>query len=340
MSLLPIEERRDEIKFKFFKTMPYNNRMACIVAALVAGVGIQLFFLLLRPDEQFSLLHLPLGVWFGLPFLALGSLMSLVKGYDNVPKRKRARSREWQRATREKFAQVLEMDRKSRQWDRTAIDVSCVPGFLLFAVVVVAAFGGGWLARRAGYHYYGSMWTADVIVLLVPHWIVGIRSILKNTALIIKIKQSFPLMALHEKARQEGEELECWLEVLETADGSYPVDAKLMLKFHKASADFLGMQTQVAINNVQGTDYPYLYCVIIAKPEFNLLAHAKMKVGGLTVEPKREGEVDIIVIRQRTTRTSGYHTNAAAARGVFLKSLAAARRLAGSERAQLSSVEK
>ena len=33
---------------------------------------------------------------------------------------------------------------------------------------------------------------------------------------------------------------------------------------------FLGVQVQVALNNVQGTDYPYLYAVVLGKGEFVL----------------------------------------------------------------------
>ena len=61
---------------------------------------------------------------------------------------------------------------------------------------------------------------------------------------------------------------------------------------------------QVCINSVQGNDYPYFYCMLVAKPELGLLerplASPPRKV---TVERNRQGEVDVVVIRQATTKT-------------------------------------
>ena len=53
--------------------------------------------------------------------------------------------------------------------------------------------------------------------------------------------------------------------------GKYPVDARLMLRPAREDATgFLGVQVQVALNNVQGTDYPYLYAVVLGKDAFRL----------------------------------------------------------------------
>jgi hypothetical protein len=45
----------------------------------------------------------------------------------------------------------------------------------------------------------------------------------------------------------------------------------------------------------------------------------------MTVESNHEGDVDIVVMRQTTTKTSGYYTKPADVRTIFLYSLAAAR---------------
>ena len=66
--------------------------------------------------------------------------------------------------------------------------------------------------------------------------------------------------------------------------GHYPVDARLMARPAREDASgFLGVQVQVAMNNVQGTDYPYLYAVILGKDDFRF-----PKAPGTTDRPRSE----------------------------------------------------
>ena len=99
-----------------------------------------------------------------------------------------------------------------------------------------------------------------------------------------------------------------------------PVAARVFIRFPDGPEDFLGLQFQVALNDVQGTKYPYLYAVIVAKKPFGLLQNHMQAISSaaqsLTVEPSREEDVEVIVIRQTTTKQSGYHTDAAAARRI------------------------
>ena len=112
-----------------------------------------------------------------------------------------------------------------------------------------------------------------------------------------------------------------------------PINARVFIRFPDGPSDFLGVQFQVALNNVQGTNYPYLYAVIVAKKEFELLEQYLVTVrtriqrkadeqkksgllamfqyeekGKLTIESSRESDVEVIVIRQHTTKQSGYHS--------------------------------
>ena len=114
-----------------------------------------------------------------------------------------------------------------------------------------------------------------------------------------------------------------------------PIGARVFVRFPDGPEDFLGLQYQVAINEVQGSNYPYLYAVIVAQKSFRLLdeplAEYRRRLtpanepGGLlgflgltstkdrlTIEEGREDEVDVIIIRQHTTKQSGYHTTPAA----------------------------
>ncbi len=104
-----------------------------------------------------------------------------------------------------------------------------------------------------------------------------------------------------------------YLEVGETKDETFPNDTRILIKFKDAPQDFIGLQFQISINNVQGRAYPYCYCVIIARPDFRLFNRFNpAQIKGITIETEKSKDVDVIVIRQTTTKNTGYHTNASA----------------------------
>jgi hypothetical protein len=107
----------------------------------------------------------------------------------------------------------------------------------------------------------------------------------------------------------------------ENKDKYVPLDAKLLLKMKDNPPEgFLTIQYQLSMNSVQSKLYPYLYAVIVAKKEFDLIDKFQkrkkeiverlndIKVN-LTLQAKHaEKDVEILIIRQRTTKTSGYYT--------------------------------
>lgn len=86
-----------------------------------------------------------------------------------------------------------------------------------------------------------------------------------------------------------------------------------MLRFLNAPDYFLGVQVQVSINTVEGTDYPYLYCVILAKSGAGLATlktdDMDIPLQRITLENQVSGDVDVLVVRQTTSANSGYDTN-------------------------------
>ncbi|GAH17895.1 unnamed protein product, partial [marine sediment metagenome] len=101
-----------------------------------------------------------------------------------------------------------------------------------------------------------------------------------------------------------------YLRIGKAKKGSLPNDARILIKFKDAPSEFIGLQGQISINAVKAKKFPYFYVVIIAKHEFNLFEKfGKHSVKKLVIERKKTGEVDVIVIRQKTTKTSGYHTD-------------------------------
>ncbi len=309
MAILPQPQRRDEIKFKVAKSLPYNVRLLLIAALLVAGLAVQFLF----------------DPWYGAPLLLGATLLGLVRGYDNklrsAPTRK-----EWSRVTRQQFERVVEMSRKAKSWDQTFIDITCFRGFMALLAVIGLGYYVYYLLWENFSSSAAQMWAMDAVILITPHWIVGIRSILTNAPLVIKIQNLLAIADAFATLAKEGEELQYMLEIGETKDGKTPVDAKMVLAFHNAPADFLGVQLQLALNNVQGTDYPYFYGVLVARREFGLLNKCRPReMPNVTIERKREGDVDIVVLRQTTTKTSGYHTKPATVKSLFFHALALAR---------------
>ena len=311
MGFLPEETRRDEIKFIFLKSVSYNTRLLLVALFLFAAAAAQL---LIRNN---------IGFYMGLAFLACTMILSLVSGYSNIPVR--PRKKEFERCSREEFEKVLEINRRSKQWDKSFVDITCFRGAFALIVLVLLVYAASVLLEHKSRPYYARVFLWDFIVLFVPQWLTGVRRILKNAPLIIKVENFLKLASYFDGIKEQGEELEYWLEVAKVKKGELPTDAKLMLKFHEAPDSFFGMQVQMTLNNVQGKDYPYMYCVLIAREEFHL--HPKVpKISWLTVEKKTEaGGIDISVIRQKTTRTSGYHTRYSAMQSIFTASLSAAR---------------
>ena len=94
-----------------------------------------------------------------------------------------------------------------------------------------------------------------------------------------------------EKAGGKDFDLVPLLALREGRRGHYPVDARLMARPAREDASgFLGVQVQVAMNNVKGTDYPYLYAVVLGKGAFRFpKGPGRQTVGGVDLVVE-EGE--------------------------------------------------
>ncbi len=256
------------------------------------------------------------------------SLLAVVRGFSNIPPRLPGR-REWRGADRAKLENVIELARKTRRWDRSALDVTCGVGLAALAAVLAGIAGVGYLLWRSDEEWLMAAWVVDAGVLLLPHWVTGVRRVLTNDPLVVKVTQLLAVMDFFRKLRREGEQMTPQMQVRTGKQGEMPCDAKLVLQIATLGEDFPGLQTQVVLNRVQGRDYPYLYCVLVARPQLEMLRQlAPDPPKDVLVEPKREADVDIMVIRRRTTKTSGYHTPPATCRKIFAFALAEARRLA------------
>ena len=345
MSLFPPPDKDGQIKFILAQSLPYKPRMVIIAALLLAGLGIEVTFFF----------------WAGLASLLAASLLGMVKGYDATfhP----TTFEKWERVTPDEYAKIKLKADQLKRWDEDLFDITNNTGVLVFASACVLC-AGIYLVLAARFGFPFGYWVfvgLDAAVILAPLWFTGVREYLRKDKLIIKINilenvikqltspsevQVFPMLALAGTVEGRKE----------------PEDARLLVKLVGAPAAFYGMQVQLSINSVQGQDYPYLYCVLIAeagsgildgyerflaKPQESLgstISDFLMSAFGrsgqkLVYEAQKNPDVDILVIRQRAEGNTGYTTAQPAADAIIAASLELAKKLvAGNAPAPLSQV--
>jgi uncharacterized membrane protein len=328
MSVLPPPQKAGEIKFFIAKSLPYRPRMALVGLCLACGVGLQV----------------TIGFWPGFALLVLGQLLGMSSGYDATPRITGEEA--WEKVTPDDYTKVKIKAAELKKWHEDFFDGTSTSGVVGFLIVMVLCVGG-YFAAAARWRFPDGYWVffgLDAAVLLVPLWFVGTRTYLTKDQLVIKIGMLEEIMAGLQNSSEVQVQPMLSLEPTESG-GKEPEDARLMVKIVGAPEAFYGVQVQSHINNVQGTDYPYLYCVIIAKqgsclldgaldlakqPEHsfitgivNSLFSSAGGVGNpeLVYEPSVSGEVDIVVVRQQTTTSSGYCTTPSAARTIVDYSL-------------------
>jgi hypothetical protein len=164
--------------------------------------------------------------------------------------------------------------------------------------------------------HWAVVFAVDAAVLLLPHWITGTRRSWRPVSLTQQIDALETALAVVEGQQEPPCQIQPMFQMVGKDDHRTPLGARVFIRFPDGPKDFLGLQFQISINDVQGTKYPYLYAVIVARNSFHLLSQhlteARRICDGLTVEASREQDVEVIVIRQPTTKTSGYHTKSSA----------------------------
>ncbi|MGD8727072.1 MAG: hypothetical protein PVH40_05470 [Gemmatimonadales bacterium] len=307
--ILPDKQDRGVVVFWVWPSLTYEIRMVAAFVLIAAGCVM-----------QFVARELVPGV---LP-VALGNLLLLVKGYDNrIDFGAFDPEAQWERVDREKLQELKELDRKIKRWDRTSLEISNPLGLFVFLVVIAALAAsvvmGTGLTRIVA---------IDAAILLIPHWLTGIRSTLRAPGLLVRIEAIENV--LEGASRQLGDHRVTVLMLLTGREAKLPEDVKFKVDFAGQHADFLGLYGQVVLNDVQGTSYPYFYVVLVAKQGFGLrdVYDRYQPDSGITKEFKVEDKVEVMVIRQFTTKKSGYHTKQPVANSIFLSGLSLAEQVA------------
>lgn len=301
MAFFPDPQKQGDIKFFLAKSLPYGIRMAIIIVLMIIGVLIQAL----------------INFWIGLILIVCGTVLSLIKGYEPVPKIKSG-TEKWNQVTPDEYKKIKLKEEQIEKWDTDSFDITNSRGKAVFIIIIIPLLSLIFFSPPLIW-LFGSIYIylcIDIAAVLIPHWVTGIRNYLKKDKLIIKINILEKVMELF-LAPSDVQVLPM-LATEETIEKKrVPSDARLMIKFLNSPAYFLGVQVQLSINNVQGTDYPYLYCVVLSKQEEKLFAKKEKTISSIInsrkniiseVQKAQDG-VDVLVIRQFTTKTSGYHTN-------------------------------
>jgi hypothetical protein len=311
---LPARDERGVIVFKVWPSLAYETRMGVAFALIAAGLLMQFLS----------------GTFFiGGIVLAAGNLLLLVRGYDNrVDFGRFDPGADWERAEPAKLDELQRLDRKIRAWDVSLLDATNAGGAVI--LVVLGGFLGlvAWTARGMV-----QILALDGLVLLLPHWITGVRSILVLPNLMIKVRTLQTALRSMKNALEEHEVN--LMILLRGGDAKVPEDLKIKVDIKGQHADFLGLYGQVVINEVKGSSYPYFYTVLVAREGYGMRdAYERYQPPSrITTEFKRQDKVEVLVIRQTTTKTSGYHTERDAVARILLEGLRLAEQVAAPAKA-------
>jgi hypothetical protein len=248
-------------------------------------------------------------------FVFAGNCFFLVRSITNDPGIS-DKDGKWQTFEVDRLDALLEFDKKMTDW--SGDPVCSQHGFILYLLPV--AFG---LAVYLGWEW-GSLSIFAIgingILILVPHLLTGRRKAHREPTLIQKTKTFKKILRNSSNLLREFN-LEVLL-FLVGGESKIPKDVKLRIRSPISPPSFLGMEAHIALNEVKNTKYNYFYVVLIARPEFGLPGF-QVEIGEkMVAETKTESGIDVLVIRQNTTKTSGYHTDDEAALRIFQVGLA------------------
>jgi len=311
----PPPEKQDSVKFYVLKSLSYSTRMIIYLLFIAFGFIIQ---------------YVMMNAWPGAIFLICATVLNLVRGYDSRARLKAFEpDTQWTTVDMGRIYEIENLEKKAKKWDRDVLDISNGLGAFVFILLILGLFILS--SVLSGFYEFAevrSILLTDTIILILPMWFNGIRRILTQNNLRIKIDIIKSVEEYFRTVKLEGEHFKPALMLARDKTGkSMPKDVRFTITFDDMPADFYGIQAQININLVQGTGYPYFYCVIPAKTGFGLREHLNKipRDKNVIIEFQHDVQAEVIVIRQYTTQTSGYHTKPKSCRYILAVAIHAAR---------------
>ena len=293
---------KDKGEFLLFPRLPFSLRLLLSFLIMLLIFTLQI--------EGIELLWIPL-------FLFL-FLLNWVRSVKIPPPSFSGTGRKWKPVTEKELRMAIEQSKKVRRVKATlagkAVWLIFLTIFSVVFVVMFSSFAPG-LFRFLFGGSAGSYLLLDLVLLSLAAIFTGNRSIWEPPELPEKLEAIKVAYEHLQELRDPIREDSIQFEVVETKEGKYvPTDVKIFSRFKDGDSNFYGVQYQVSINEVQNKKYPYFYAVLIAKREFQL--RDKFKgiekeefPSWLIFEYRPQSDVDVLVLRQATSRSRGYYTS-------------------------------
>ena len=314
-AFFPDPKSRDSIRFHFGKNLTYRQRMTLAFSCLLFGLALQI---------------LMLNVLWGVPFLICTTAVLLTKGYDSRIRKKSFRPDAlWTKVNMPKINEIKMLEQRNIDWDQDFLDITNVRGcfgfMVLGAVIGGMAFGVNFISQDLR---LSIIILVDSAILILPFWVTGVKFITTNSNLQVKIKVILEMARFFNGVQQGDETFQP--EVLlyrKKKNETIPDDARFSVSTGKKADGFYGLQGNIHINLVQGSSYPYMYCVLAAQPGFGLKRFIPKirQTEKIIVEYQEDEKAEVIVIRQFTSKTSGYNTPMPVCEEILKRALDAAR---------------
>jgi len=299
------------VVFHIWKTLNYKYRILLSLSLILIGLAWQI--------ATFE--YLP-----GLLFLIAGNLFLLTRGYTNkVDLGGYHPEAEWQKTEASRLDEILKLNKKIRQWNFSLFDISSAGGFIFMLLIIVLLVALGFISYKFQSRPLGLL-AVDAFILLIPHWYTGLRRIMTTPKLVQKIKIFQELIA--DVDVDENSEIQ-YLMLLAGEKTKVPKDLKIKIDFQPRPEGFLGLYGQVNINEVQGKEYPYYYMVLVTKTGIELKQSTTQYIsrGKFILEFQIKNDIQTMVIRQYTTKNSGYFTDTLTRRRIYKDSLSLTKKI-------------
>ena len=316
------------IEFLLFRDLPYRKRLLLVALSLFVGIL-----------AQYSLcLWLgAVGAIIGGPLVLFAALLSVARGckLQITP----VRTGEWSTVTVEQFTRILDLAEKTKKWARSAFSIagpqSCVTCVIVLIFLMLFLGGGPLILKLALAYPVVGLVVLDVLIFLIAIWGTGRLSAEYPKDLVLKTETLMNLLNYQRDNPLPDVALEPMLEIGAKKGKSAPSDVRLMAKLKSAPKEFIGVQVQCSLNSVQGTQYPYVYCVILGFKGFKLRESFESLPKGLQdrlkediCEFKTDKDVEILVVRQHADKSGGWHTKPRDQVRLYTHSLDVARAMA------------
>lgn len=309
----PSPEDQDLIKFYMLKSLSYTTRMLIYIGCIVVGFLLQIITVSFWPG--------------GIP-LIFASLFILVRGYSSQPTPVSKNYKgSWTKTNIEKIHQINQIKKSINKWDKDALDISNGLGCVTFGVVIIFLVLIFVTIATQVSNKVAFIFIMDSIILIASIWFNGMKTKGHQEILYIKTDIVIELEKYFTNIKKDSENFVPSIILDQDKNGKeFPTDCRFNVVFDNAPTDFYGIQAQININ-VVSTNYPYFYCVITAKEGFGLEKYVR-RISipkSIVMQYSKDDGAEVIVIRQHTTKSSGYHTNINACKNIFNTNLTLAR---------------